>query len=253
MISGALGSIAVMFCLGCSGLSTPGTDVVQIDMGPVSGSHAYVTRSDSSYADNDFGASDAQTFRLPLRVGNAFSPSNWAQPEQAGRFKQLDLSTPLPLRLHEGDNISAEVAFAASGKRTGLGLDLQVAPRAQFQRNRAGNNIANVGGEVRVGRGLADRDLRDTDARAPAWYFFVGADNQALVWNTADHQSLSGVTLRDQVTVGDMQAGLAWSTSGNSQMSLGLVQRKISFAGLTGARKVSSRESFVAFSFTKRY
>ena len=252
MISDALGSLAVMFCLGCSGLSTPDTDVIRIDVGPVSGSHAYVTQSDSSYADSEYGGIESPSFRLPLKVGNDFSPSNWAQPEQAGRFKQLDLSTPLPLRQHEGDNISAEVAFAASGKRTGLGLDLQVAPRAQIQRNRAGTNIANVGGEVRVGRGLADRDLRDTDAKAPAWYLFVGADNQALVWNAADRQSLSGVTLRDQVTVGDMQAGLAWSR-GNGQMSIGLVQRKISFAGIAGARKISSRESFVAFSFTKRY
>ncbi|MBI1361935.1 MAG: hypothetical protein GC155_16790 [Alphaproteobacteria bacterium] len=240
------GSMVVMSCLGCTGLGANASDVINVDVGPVTGEQSFQTQNQYQPVDPVAGAE----FRLPLKVGNDFSPSNWAQPEQAARFKELDLSTPLSMRMQPGDNISAEVAFGASGERTGLGLDFQVAPRAQIQSNRAGNNIANVGGEVRLGQGLADRDLRNTDFRPPAWYFFVGADNQALMWNFADKQSVTGVALRDQVTVGDMQAGMAWSTSRGGQMSLGLVERKLSFTDIAGDHDVSTRERFAAFSFT---
>ncbi len=88
--------------------------------------------------------------------------------------------------------------------------------------------------------------------KTPSWYFFVGADNEALVWNLADEASVSGVSLHDQVTVGDLQAGVAWSTWGGSQMSLGLVEREMSYADATGENDIELREQFAAFSFTLR-
>ena len=238
-----------MSCLGCTGLNTTAdsSDIIRINVGPVSGAQAYTQQS--AY-DSVFSSVAGPEFRLPLKVGNDFSPSNWAQPQTAARFKELDLRTPLPIRQERGETVSAEVAFGAYGEQTGLGVDVQVAPRAQFQQDRAGNNIANFGGEVRFGQGLRSRDQRHTNVKAPAWYFFVGADNQALVWNVADHQSLDGLALRDQATVGDMQAGLAWSTRFGGQMSLGLVQRRLKFNDITGDHDVNTREQFVAFSFT---
>ena len=247
MIVGLAGSIVVMSCLGCTGLNHDSSDIIRINVGPVAGGQSY---NQVSTYDPVFNGIAAPEFRLPLKVGNDFSPSNWAQPETAARFKELDLRTPLPVRKEQGETVSAEVAFGAYGAQTGLGLDVQVAPRAQIQRDRAGNNVANFGGEVRFGQGLSDRDQRHTNAKAPAWYFFIGADNQALVWNLADKQSLDGLALRDQVTVGDMQAGLAWSTRFGGQMSLGLIQRKLKFNDITGDHDVNTREQFVAFSFT---
>jgi hypothetical protein len=253
MIAGLAGSVVVMSCLGCTGLNTDSSDIIRINVGPVSGSQSYQSgqpiqqMGDDSPVFNGIGSPD---FRLPLKVGNDFSPSNWAQPETAARFKELDLRTPLPIRRERGETVSAEVAFGAYRDQTGLGVDVQVAPRAQFQQDRAGNNIANFGGEVRFGQGLRARDQRHSNTKAPAGYFFVGADNQALVWNVADHQSLDGLALRDQATVGDMQAGLAWSTRFGGQMSLGLVQRKLKFNDITGDHDVNTREQFVAFSFT---
>lgn len=247
MIVDLAGSVLVMSCLGCSGLNADPADIIRINVGPVSGSQSFQTSSPYDPVFNGIGGAD---FQLPLKVGNAFSPSNWAQPETAARFKELDLRTPLPIRRQQGDSWSAEMAFGAYGEQTGLGLDVQVAPRAQFQQNRAGNNIANFGGEVRLGQGLADRDQRHTNTRAPAWYFFVGADNEALVWNVADKQSLDGLALRDQVTVGDLQAGMAWTTRLGGQMSLGLIERKLTFNDITGDHDVNTRERFVAFSFT---
>jgi hypothetical protein len=154
------------------------------------------------------------------------------------------------VRREAGDAWSGEMAFSASGEQTGLGFDVQVAPRAQLQHGRAGVDVANFGGELRLGQGLAKRDQRHSSAKQPAWYVFVGTDNQALVWNFADKQSLDGLALRDQVTVGDFQAGMAWRTGRGSQTSFGLVQRKLGYNDPTGDHDVSLHQDFAAFSFT---
>ena len=245
MIPGLAG--IAMSCLGCAATSNASSDVVRITAGPVVGEAAM---EDSSPHDPIFSGVAGAEFRLPLKVGNDFSPSNWALPATAARFEALDLSTPLSVRRETGDSWSGEMAFNASSDQTGLGLDVQVAPRARIQHGRAGVDVANFGGEVRLGQGLAKRDQRHTNLKAPAWYVFVGADNQALVWNFADRQSLDGVALRDQVTVGDLQAGMAWRTSFGSQTSFGLVERKLAFNDIAGDHDVSIREDFAAFSFT---
>ncbi len=189
----------------------------------------------------------------PLKVGNDYSPNNFARPEDAARFKALDLSTPQPLRNMAGDQFGGEISFSASAEHTGLGVDVEFAPRAQVQRNRAGNSVARTGAEVRFGQNLslADRDLRRKGVARPSWYFFLGADNEALVWNVADRNSIDGLTLNDQATVGDVQAGVAWSL-GAGQMSFGMVQRSLKYNDLTGDHDVKRRDHFAAFSYTLR-
>ncbi|MDP3740534.1 MAG: DUF2219 family protein [Hyphomonadaceae bacterium] len=251
MIASLAGSVLVASCLGCT---TPPSDsdsslLTVGDVGPVKGGQAFqgsTTPIDSIFSKN---APDS-TFGLPIKVGNDFSPTNWARPDQAARFEALDLSTPMPVRAMRGDMWSAEVSFAASAERTGLGLDLSITPRAQIQRDYGGNNVARTGAEVRIGTNLADRDLRGKDAPAPSWYFFIGADNEALVWNAADRTAMNGLSLRDQATVGDLQAGVAWSVKGGGQMSLGIVERELSFNDMTGDRDVRRKDHFAAFSFT---
>ena len=245
MIAGLAGIAAS--CLGCATSVLGPSDVVRINAGPVLGEAAI---EESRPHDPIFSGVAGAEFRLPLKVGNDFSPSNWALPTTTARFEALDLSTPLALRREAGDSWSGEMSFDALSDQTGLGLDLQVAPRARFQHGRAGIDVANFGGELRLGQGLAKRDQRHTNFRAPAWYVFVGADNQALVWNFADKQSLDGVALRDQVTVGELQAGMAWRTSFGSLTSFGLIQRKLAYNDLAGDHDVSIHQDFAAFSFT---
>jgi hypothetical protein len=247
MIAG-LAEIA-MACVGCSGLGDVSPIVIQVNTGPALNDAAphEARAGDVPYTPADIAGTQ---FRLPLKVGNAFSPTNWAQPETAARFQALDLSTPMAVRREQGDGWRAEMAFSAAGEQTGLGFDVEVAPRAQIQHGRAGMDVANFGGELRLGQGLARRDQRHTDAKQPAWYFFIGQDNEALVWNFADKQSLNGLALRDQVTVGDFQAGMAWRTGFGSQTSFGLVQRKLSYNDITGDHDVSLHQDFAAFSFT---
>ena len=250
MIASLAGSFVFMSCLGCT---QPANDsvVTTSDVGPVQGGQSF--RSSTKSIDSTFAASPQTDFSLPLKVGNDFSPSNWARPADAARFEALDLSTPMLVRTERGNLWSAEVSFGASAERTGLGLDLSITPRAQIQRDQAGNDVSRTGAEVRLGTNLLDRDQRGTNAPAPSWYFFVGADNEALVWNLADKKAMNGVALRDQATVGDLQAGIAWSVQTGGQMSFGIVERELEFNDIAGDKDVKRKDHFAAFSFTLRH
>ncbi len=250
MIASLAGSVVVMSCLGCA---TPPADTATIVMqiGPVDGAQSFVSTETTD--DIIILQPTAPSFGPPRRVGNDFSPNNMSNPLAAARFEALDLATPMPVRGMKGDRFGGEISFAASGESTGLGLDLSFTPRAQIERNRAGNNVARTGAEFRVGANLVDRDMRGKKTAAPSWYFFVGADNEALVWNVADQTAIDGATLRDQATVGDLQVGVAWSTGEGGQFSFGLVERKLRYNDIAGDQDVKMREQFAAASYTLKY
>jgi hypothetical protein len=239
-------SMVVMSCLGCAGQKANDSDIIRINLEPASADRPF---AQSDAFDDPFEGFAAAGFRLPPADDGA-SLRTWSPRDTEARFRAMDLATPSPIRFEQDPALSAEVTFAASSLQTGLGFDFQVSPRALIQRSRSGENIANMGGEIRIGQGLADRDLRATHTKAPSWYFFVGTDNEALIWNFADKQSLGGVALRDQATVGDLQAGLAWSIGSFGQTSFGLVERKLSYSDIAGDHDVSTRERFAALSVT---
>lgn len=247
MIASLAGTIIAASCLGCA---TPPTDAeaIVLEVGPVDGPQSFANQG--AHSDIIFTQPTQPETGLPLRVGNDFSPTNMASPLMAARFEAMDLATPQPVRSMRGSSWGGEVSFGASAEKTGLGLDLSFVPRAQIQQDRAGNNVTRAGAEVRFGTNLVDRDLRGVNAAAPSWYFFVGADNEALVWNVADKNAMDGASLRDQATVGDLQAGIAWSTGKGAQMSFGLVERKLEFNDIAGDKDVNLREQFAAFSYT---
>lgn len=250
MIASLAGSVVVMSCFGC--VTTPAdTATIVMQIGPVDGAQSFV--SSDAPVDIIIAQPTAPSFGPPLRVGADFSPNNLSSPQAAARFEALDLATPMPVRGMKGDRFGGEVSFAASGESTGLGLDLSFTPRAQIERNRAGTNVARTGAEFRVGTNLVDRDMRGTKTAAPSWYLFVGADNEALVWNVADQTAVDGATLRDQATVGDLQVGVAWSTGEGSQFSFGLVERKLRYNDIAGDSDVKMREQFAAASYTLKY
>ncbi len=173
-------------------------------VGPVDGPQTFTDQG--AHRDIIFSQPTQPESGPPLRVGNDFSPSNMASPLTAAHFEAMDLATPQPVRSMIGNSWGGELSFGASAEKTGLGLDLSFVPRAQIQQDRAGNSVARTGAEVRFGTNLVDRDLRGERAAAPSWYFFVGADNEALVWNFADKTAMDGASLRDQATVGDLSA-----------------------------------------------
>jgi hypothetical protein len=98
----------------------------------------------------------------------------------------------------------------------------------------------------------AVRDLRHTNTQAPAMYLFVSAQNQALVWGIADKRRSDGMALRDQLTVGDLQVGLAWASPFGGRTAFGMVERSLKYNDRTGDHDVSERERFAAISFSLR-
>ncbi len=250
MIASLAGSFVVASCLGCA---TPPADpeALVLTVGPVDGPQSF--QSGESPRDVVLDVPTQEDFGLPLNVGSRFGPTQMSSPLAAARFEALDLATPMPVRGLQGDSFGGEISFVSPGSTSGFGLDMSFTPRAQIERNRAGSNVARTGAEFRVGMGLADRDLRGSGVQAPSWYFFVGADNEALVWNVADGHAMDGASLRDQATVGDLQVGIAFSTGEGAQMSFGLVERKLNYNDIAGDRDIEMREQFAAFSYTLRH
>jgi hypothetical protein len=64
---------------------------------------------------------------------------------------------------------------------------------------------------------------------------------------------MDGLALRDQATVGDKQAGIAWTTGKGAQMSLGVIERKLSFNDITGDHDVRRKDHFAAFTYSIKH
>jgi hypothetical protein len=248
MIAGIAGSYIIVSCLSCSAPQEPPALQVQFE----SPRDAFSSLSEPTENELRFGIEGREAFRLPPRPQSPFSARNFAGGGALAQYRAQELATPLPLRNMQADSIGGQLSFGAPAAATGLGLDLQVSPHAHIETTGNGGRIARTGAELRVGQNLADLDQRGKSVAAPSWYFFVGQDNEALIWNVADNSRPSGVALRDQVTVGDLQAGVAMSTSRGGQMSLGLVERETSFHDAAGQNSISRRDRFAAFSFTLR-
>jgi hypothetical protein len=248
MIAGIAGSYIFVSCISCAAPQQPPVVQVQFE----AAQDSFATLNSAREDDLRFGIGNGEEFRLPVRPASPFNARNFAGPDAAARLRQQDLSTPLALRGQPSSEFGGQVAFGASAAATGLGLDLQVAPHISIENGQDGRRIARAGAEVRFGQNLADLDQRGKTTLAPSWYFFVGQDNEALIWNVTDNTQPSGVALRDQVTVGDLQAGVALSTSRGGQMSLGLVERETSFRDAAGQHSISRKDRFAAFSFTWR-
>ncbi len=146
-------------------------------------------------------------------------------------------------------DVSFGLALAATSGQTGLGFDVGVAPRVAI---REGSELKtrSFGGEVRFGQGL---DLLDKDGQPEGWYVFVGADGEALVWD-ADTENLgfdsfTDMQVTDQLTVGDLQAGISIQRAGG-ELSFSYIRREIQFSDRN--RSLSDSEDFAGVTFTMR-
>ncbi|MAK61482.1 MAG: hypothetical protein CMK09_10915 [Ponticaulis sp.] len=143
----------------------------------------------------------------------------------------------------------ASYTLYANSDQTGLGLDLSVSPHISF--DEVGNmQSTRAGAEVRIGY---DLDRRGKSTKNSNWYLFAGADGEALVWDVqrartrgiADGQ----LTLQDQVTVGDVQAGVGWETNAG-HMSVSYIEREYHYKN--GAIARTGEEDFVALTLSWR-
>lgn len=146
-------------------------------------------------------------------------------------------------------DFSAAFAFGATNEQTGFGFDLNLVPSVSY-REEGEFETRRVGAEIRLGW---DFDQRGDLAVADSWYIFAGTDNEALVWEAGEY-GLSDVTsamaLRDQVTVGDLQAGVSVQR-GNGQLSFSYIRREVHWGDRTGS--VTENEDFAGVSFTLKH
>ncbi len=144
-------------------------------------------------------------------------------------------------------NLDAEFSIAAPAEMTGLDFDIGVSPRLSVSRD--GEFVSRrVGGEVRVGQGLAD--FTSAEKSPHGWYLFAGADGEALVWDNAQAGGLGDMSMSDQLTVGDMQAGISMQRMGG-QLSLSYIRREVKFDDRN--RNFEETEDFAGISFTMRH
>lgn len=141
----------------------------------------------------------------------------------------------------------ASFTLSAADAQTGLGFDVGVVPRVSVRKD-GQFETRRFGGEIRIGQNF---DQRGTNVDAQSWYLFAGADGEALVYEPyGDRGWTNTMALRDQVTVGDMQAGLSF-TQGGGQLSISYIRREVSYneRGMQGRDDV---ENFAGVSFTLR-
>lgn len=173
-----------------------------------------------------------------LRLSNAAGVVNFERQRNAARLTN-------PAR--QVRDFDAELAISASDTRTGLGFDVAAVPRLSVREEGAFRQQS-VGGEIRIGQNF---DQRGEDVDAGSWYLFAGADGEALVYEPGGERNFTNrMALRDQVTVGDMQAGVSFERGGG-QLSLSYIHREVEYneRGLKGRREA---EDFAGVSFTVR-
>jgi len=124
--------------------------------------------------------------------------------------------------------------------RSQKGLDLSLTPRAALRFNDESSSAV-VGAVVEIGEDLRKGANFDNNT----WYFFAGADAEALTYspNSIGRLTSGQFHLQDRIIVGDAQAGLGYRI-GDADVSLSYLRREAT------AEDFSFKEDAAALSFT---
>ena len=128
----------------------------------------------------------------------------------------------------------------AFSSRSNTGLDLTLTPRAALRFNDESSSAV-VGAVVEIGEDLRKGGNFDNNT----WYFFAGADAEALTYapNSVGRLTSGQFHLQDRIIVGDAQAGLGYRI-GDADVSLSYLRREAT------AEDFSFTEDAAALSFT---
>ena len=141
------------------------------------------------------------------------------------------------LRRSDAIDIGYQKAFTSVSTK---GLDLTLMPRAALRFNDESSSAV-VGAVVEIGE-----DLRTgSNFENNTWYFFAGADAEALTYspNSVGRLTSGQFHLQDRIIVGDAQAGLGYRI-GDADVSLSYLRREAT------AEDFSFTEDAAALSFT---
>lgn len=123
------------------------------------------------------------------------------------------------------------------------GLDYGLTPSAGVSVSGDGAALE-TGATVRLGKYI------DTDFDRPAWWFFAGADRQAVMYDPNQGFDVrQAVAMEPYAIVGDAQAGVAMRMGG-ADFSIAYVHRETEFS--MPNESWETREGFAAFSLTWR-
>jgi len=107
------------------------------------------------------------------------------------------------------------------------GFNLQLTPRAGVRFDQESQSAV-VGAVIRIGDNLREGSEMDSDT----WYFFAGADAEAITYTPSSLRRLTSGAfhLQDRIIVGDAQAGLGYRL-GTADLALTYFKRQASAEG----------------------
>jgi len=189
--------------------------------------------------------SDGLTLNLGTESSN-FGPNILELPAESvgSTLFKLDLADPGCLTGGEhclSRNETLDLGYAkAFTSRSHSGLDLSLTPRAALRFNDESSSAV-VGAVVEIGEDLRKGANFDNNT----WYFFAGADAEALTYspNSVGRLTSGQFHLQDRIIVGDAQAGLGYRI-GDADVSLSYLRREAS------SEDFSFTEDAAALSFT---
>ena len=147
---------------------------------------------------------------------------------------------PALLPEHRNMAVNYEGFFDTAGGQGGL--DVGLSPRAGISLGDDGP-AARAGATVRFGRYLGE-----LEADRPAWWFFAGADRQAVLYDPGQGFDVrDALAMQPYAMVGDAQAGVAVRV-GSADVSLAYVHRETRYA--LPQEDWETSEGFAAFSLT---
>jgi hypothetical protein len=154
--------------------------------------------------------------------------------ESAGRALRQARDRPRRMALRY------ERSFDATGSD---GLDYGLAPRA-------GVSVGGEGAALETGATVRLGQYINIEFDRPAWWFFAGADRQAVMYDPAQGLAVRGaLAMEPYAIVGDAQAGVAMRVGG-TDLSFAYIHRETEYS--MPQESWDTREGFAAFSLTWR-
>ena len=176
--------------------------------------------------------------RPDIPAGNALTPG----------FGEFDATPNRTWRLADGQqqlDLSSSFELVNDGNHR-----LLIAPHInEFRSNDDG--LRSYSAEIRLGNVVQF----DRGSATNGWYVFAAADGEALSISTRSlnngPDSPMSVSLDDQITVGDLQAGFS-TFMGGTQFTVSYIQTEAEFSA-PGSQRIARTETFAGISLAKSF